>query len=75
MKCMKCGKQTFASTTSEAIELGFGLLVIRDIPCFKCEECDDVLYTGDVVERIESIIDETKAMMQAVRIVRFNEAA
>ena len=32
MKCMKCGKTAFKSFTSEAIELGFGLLVIRNIP-------------------------------------------
>ena len=31
MKCMKCGKEAFKSTTTEAIELGFGVLVVRNI--------------------------------------------
>ena len=42
MKCMKCGKPAYKSVTSEAIELGFGLLVVRNIPCYKCEECDEI---------------------------------
>ena len=75
MKCMKCGKSAYKSMTSEAIELGFGLLVIRNIPCYKCEECDEILYTGDVVEKIESIIAEAKQLMQAVRVINYEEAA
>ena len=75
MKCMKCGKTAFKSFTSEAIELGFGLLVIRNIPCYKCEECDEILYTGDVVAKIESIKQMVKSLMQEVTIIDFDRAA
>ena len=75
MKCMRCGRNAFSSVTSEAIELGFGLLVIRDIPCYKCEECDEIFYTGDVVQRIEKIIEETKQLMQQIRVVFYADAA
>ena len=75
MKCMKCGKPAYKSVTSEAIELGFGLLVIRNIPCFKCEECDEIFYTGDVVQKIEAIVVEAKQLMQEVRVVYFDEVA
>ncbi len=75
MKCAKCGKDTVKSITSEAIEMEFGLLVIRNIPCFKCEECDEVLYTGDVVEKIERIIEAVKKLMQDVTIIDFAKVA
>ncbi|MBR2700430.1 MAG: YgiT-type zinc finger protein [Clostridia bacterium] len=75
MKCMKCGEKAFKSVTSEAIELGFGLLVIRNIPCYKCEVCDEILYTGDVVERIEAIVSEAKRLMQKIRVIEYDEAA
>ena len=75
MKCMKCGKPAFKSVTSEAIELGFGLLVIRNIPCYKCEECDEIFYTGDVVQKIESIVAAAKQLLQEVRVIYFDEAA
>lgn len=75
MKCMKCGRGTFKSTTSEAIEMEFGLLVIRNIPCYKCEECDEIFYTGDVVKKIEEITERVKLLMQEITIVDFAKAA
>lgn len=75
MKCMKCGKPAYKSVTSEAIELGFGLLVIRNIPCYKCETCDEIFYTGDVVRRIEAMVEEAKQKLQEIRVVYYEGAA
>lgn len=75
MKCMRCGKGAYKSTTTEAIEMGFGLLVIRNIPCYKCDECDEIFYTGDVVEKIEKITEMVKSLMQEVTIIDFEKAA
>ena len=76
MKCMKCGRGTFESRNTEAIELDNGcLLVIRNIPCYKCMECDEVFYTGDVVEQIEQIIAAAKTLTQELMVVDYTSAA
>ena len=75
MKCMKCGKEAFKSTTTEAIELGFGVLVIRNIPCYKCRECDEIMYTGDVVQKLEQITEKFKSLMQELTVVDYENAA
>ena len=75
MKCMKCGKEAYESTTTEAIETAFGLLVIRNIPCFKCEECDEIFYRGDVAEKIERITGMAEKYMQEVAIIDYTKAA
>ena len=76
VKCMKCGRDTFESTNTEAIELNNGcLLVIRNIPCFKCKECDEILYTGDVVQRIERIISLAKTLTQELMVMDYASAA
>lgn len=75
MKCMKCGRDAFKSTTTEAIELGFGVLVIRNIPCYKCEECDEIFYTGDVAQKIEEITARVKQFVQEIIIVDYEKAA
>ena len=75
MKCGKCGGDAIESTTSEAIEMEFGLLVIRHIPCFKCEDCDEIFYTGDVAERIEEITENVKKLMQEITIIDFAKVA
>ena len=55
--------------------MGYGILVIRNIPCYKCEECDEILYTGDVVAKVESIKQRVKSLMQEVTIIDFERAA
>ena len=75
MKCMKCGKDAYKSTTTEAIELDFGVLVIRNIPCYKCRECDEILYTGDVVQQLEQITATAKQFAQELMVVDYTRAA
>lgn len=75
MKCMKCGHKMYESTTTEAVELGGGVLVIRHIPCMKCDSCDEIQFTGDVVKRLEEIIANAKDKMQEVAVLDFAKAA
>jgi YgiT-type zinc finger domain-containing protein len=72
---MKCGKDAYKSTTTEAIELSFGVLVIRNIPCYKCEECDEIFYTGDVVEKIEKVTEMVKQLMQEITVIDYEKVA
>ena len=74
MKCMKCGREAFISTTTEAIEFGFGVLVVRNIPCYKCEECDEIFYTGDVMKKLEQITEKVKSLMQEITVIDFGKA-
>ena len=74
MKCMKCGRDAYRSTTSEDPELSSGLLVIRNIPLWKCEECDEVFYTGDAVRKIEEITEKAKILRAEITIVDYSKA-
>ena len=56
MKCMRCGREAYKSTTCETIEMEFGLLVIRNIPCYKCNECDVWLQNRKSCQRCNGCI-------------------
>ena len=75
MKCLRCGQEAYKSTTTEAIEMEFGLLVIRNIPCYKCNKCDEIFYTGDVALKLENITEQVKQFMQEVTIVDYEKVA
>nr|WP_296329881.1 YgiT-type zinc finger protein [uncultured Treponema sp.] len=72
---MRCGNETYKSTTTEAVELGTGVLVIRNIPCYKCEMCDEIHFTGDVVKQLEQIIAAAKQRMEQLSVVDYSMAA
>ena len=34
--------------TTSVTDLGNCLLIVRNVPCYKCTECNEIIYTGDV---------------------------
>ena len=75
MKCMHCGHDAYRSITTEAIETGLGLLVIRNIPCWKCDECDEILYSGDVAMKIDRITEAVRQLAQDITIIDYDKVA
>lgn len=75
MKCIRCGSDTYPDTTTEAIDSGSGLLVIRNIPCRKCDECDEILYSGDVTLKLDDITQTVKHLAQDITIIDYAKTA
>lgn len=75
MRCSECGATAEKGYTTSVTDLGNCLVIIRNVPCFKCSECSGVFYTGDVVQRLEKIIEAAKKMMQEVAIFDYSKAA
>ena len=75
MNCFKCGAKAEKGTTTSVTDLGNCLVIVRNVPCFKCTECDEIFYTGDTVERLEEIIDRAKEAMQEVSIIDYVKVA
>jgi hypothetical protein len=55
MKCNECGgNYQEISDRLEVIDPYVGLIVIQGIPYYKCDSCNDVLYTGGMALAIEA---------------------
>ena len=75
MKCMKCGAEVVEDFTTDIFDLGECVLVIKNIPCHKCSECTEVIYTGKVIRTIEKIIERTKQSITEIAVVDFSKNA
>lgn len=75
MLCMKCGASAEKGLTTYVEDLGNCLVIVRNVPCYKCLECDEVIYTGDVVEKLEEIVENAKKLMQEISVVDFSKVA
>lgn len=75
MVCMKCGAKAEKGYTTSVTDLGNCLLIVRNIPCYKCTECNETIYTGDVIERMEQIVEQAKQFTQEISIVNYSGAA
>ena len=75
MKCQLCGAAAEKGLTTSVTDLGKCLIVVRNVPCYKCSECNEIIYSADVVQRLETIIEAAKQLMQEVSIIDYSQAA
>ena len=75
MLCMECGANAEKGYTTDVTDLGTCLVIVRNVPCYKCQECNEVIYTADVVEKLEKIVETAKKLMQEVSIVDYSKTA
>ena len=61
--------------TTDVTDLGNCLVIVRHVPCYKCSECDEVIYTADVVKKLEQIAEKAKELMQEISIVDYDRVA
>lgn len=75
MLCMECGAKAEKGLTTDVTDLGSCLVIVRNVPCYKCIECNEVIYTADVVKQLENIIEQAKKVMQEISIVDYSKVA
>lgn len=75
MICMECGSDAVKGYTTSVTDLGAMLIIVRNVPCWKCTRCNETIYTADVLKRVEEIIEAAKTMTQELSIVDYKQAA
>ena len=71
MKCLKCAAEAVKSTTTDVTDLGDCLIIIRNVPCYKCTECNEILYTGDVIRKLDAMIAKVKRTLNEISVIDF----
>lgn len=72
---MECGAKAEKGYTTSVTDLGNCLLIVRNVPCYKCTECNEIIYTGDVIQRLEQIAAQAKQFAQEFSIVNYSSVA
>ena len=72
---MECGSTAEKGFTTDVTDLGNCLVIVRNVPCYKSTECNEIIYTADVVEHLEKIVESAKKMMQEISIIDYSKVA
>lgn len=76
MKCLSCKSGTMSnSTTTYTVVLKNCILIIKNVPCMKCEQCGDELFNTDILEKIDEIIVTAEKMASEVSIIDYSKVA
>ncbi len=71
MKCGAYGADAMKSLTTAVNDLDGCIEIIRNVPCYKCTECNEILYTADVVEQMEETVESVKKLEKEIPVVDY----
>ena len=75
MICIECEAIVEMGYTTSVTDLGQCIVIVRNVPCYKCTECNEIIYTADVVQQLEEINKTAKKLMQEIAIIDYSKVA
>lgn len=67
-KCPLCGGTKKEGKTTCTVDLGFGVVVVRDVPATVCSQCGADWIGDDVASRLEEIVNDAREKHHMVEI-------
>jgi len=72
MICFFCNGTLEKGTTTHVSDIGERAVIVRGVPCFKCNQCLEISYTGTVYEKLERVLAVLKNSPMDVAIATYS---
>ena len=73
--CPLCGGNKKDGMTTFTVDLGFGIVVIRNVPATVCSQCGSDWLSNEVNAQIEDMVQESKKKRHQVEVTLFEKRA
>jgi len=67
-KCPLCGGSKKPGKTTFTSELGFGVVVVREVPATVCSQCGADWIEDTIASKLEEIVDEARRKHHTVEV-------
>lgn len=74
MPCFLCKGDMENSTTTFTASINNTIVVIKNVPCYKCKQCGEESFSFEVTERLEKIIDSFTESLSEISVVNYSAA-
>lgn len=76
MRCILCKSDPLVkSQNTYFAQLDNCYVIIENVPCYKCAQCGEVVYSASVMEKIEEILDKVRNIASKIFIMDYTKAA
>lgn len=74
--CMFCKNTTeIESTTTHVVTFDDCVIVIKNVPCFECDQCGEKYFSDEVVEKLDEIILQARKMASQLIVTNYVQDA
>lgn len=67
-KCPLCGGSKKAGKTTFTVDLGFGVVVVRNVPATVCAQCGADWIEDSIASRLEDIVNDARKKHHTVEV-------
>jgi YgiT-type zinc finger domain-containing protein len=71
--CPLCGGRTGPGETVFAVELGFGVAVVRHVPARVCDTCGESWIEDDTAAKLEQMVERARREHRQVEVLAYSE--
>ena len=63
------------SFTTHVVNYSNSVIIIKNVPCEKCEQCGEIFYTDEVAEQLEKLVEAAKSLLQDISVIDYSKVA
>ena len=67
--CPICGGAKKAGTTTYCVDLGFGVVVVRNVPAMVCDQCGEEWIAPKTARGLEKTVEEARKKRMQVEVI------
>jgi len=75
MTCFSCKGDVEKSTTTYMTKYNGWDIIIKNVSCTKCSQCEEEYLNGVTLQNIEHILEKLKDMLTEIAVVDYSKAA
>ncbi len=73
-RCPLCGGERAPGKTTYTVDLGSGVIVVREVPAMVCTQCGEEWIDGATASRLEGIVEEARRGRRQVEVLSLSES-
>ncbi|MEN6544499.1 MAG: type II toxin-antitoxin system MqsA family antitoxin [Armatimonadia bacterium] len=74
-ECALCGGTMQPERVLFAVELGTGVLVVRNVPALVCSRCGEQWFSDETTQKLEQLADDARRRGAEVEVITLPDAA
>ena len=73
MTCYACNYEVKPGTTTYFVDLKSCMVIVKNVPCLKCDKCGEVFYSDEVAERLDDIIKQVRSLVTEIAVIEYTD--